>query len=242
MKKLSYILLLTISSVFIFSCGSEYSRDPGSAYAPDMTYSRAYDYYNTPDSINAAGGTFNKLPVKNTIAREQSIPTHIGEFDTTAANAFKNPYDLYAKDLKEGNRLYMIHCGICHGAKLDGNGPLYASGKYVAMPANLKGPAYISMSEGKMYHAIMYGKNAMGSYASQLDAKQRWQVIAYIRSQQIEGGSTGASLITAGEAPKMEVVKAESHGEEEHSEGEHGHDGDDHAHDADGNHTGEAHN
>lgn len=237
MKKLSYILLLTLCSTLIFSCESEYKRDPGKIYAPDMTYSRAYDYYNTPDSINAAGGTFNKLPVKNTIAREQSIPTHISEFDTTAAKVLKNPYDLYAKDLKEGNRLYMIHCGICHGAKLDGNGPLYASGKYVAMPANLKGPAYINMPEGKMYHAIMYGKNAMGAYSSQLDAKQRWQVLAYIRSQQIEGGSTSSSLITPGEAPKMEEAPAK----ESHDEADHGDDAN-HAHEGDDDHKAEAHN
>jgi mono/diheme cytochrome c family protein len=239
MKKLSYILLLTLCTTLLFSCESEYKRDPGKVYAPDMTYSRAYDYYNTPDSINAAGGSFNKLPVRNTIAREQSLPTHIGEFDTTAAKGLKNPYSLYAKDLKEGNRLYMIHCGICHGGALDGNGPLYASGKYVAMPANLKGPNYINMPEGQMYHAIMYGKNAMGAYSSQLDAKQRWQVIAYIRSQQIEGGSTSANLITEGEAPKMEVAHATEEHKDEAKKSEEGHE-----HDANGKaeHKAEAHN
>jgi mono/diheme cytochrome c family protein len=29
----------------------------------------------------------------------------------------------------EAERLYLINCGICHGTKLDGNGPLYNDGK-----------------------------------------------------------------------------------------------------------------
>jgi hypothetical protein len=32
-----------------------------------------------------------------------------------------------------------------------------------------------------MYHSIHYGKNNMGSYASQLSSKQRWQLVQYIR-------------------------------------------------------------
>jgi hypothetical protein len=31
---------------------------------------------------------------------------------------------------------------------------------------------------------MTYGKNKMGSYAGQLDTRQRWMVIAYIKSKQ----------------------------------------------------------
>ena len=34
-----------------------------------------------------------------------------------------------------------------------------------------------------------YGKGAMGSYASQLNTKQRWEVIAYIKAKQFPGGA-----------------------------------------------------
>ena len=40
------------------------------------------------------------------------------------------------------------------------------------------------MADGTMFHSITYGKNNMGSYASQLDRKQRWMVIKYIRTLQ----------------------------------------------------------
>ena len=40
------------------------------------------------------------------------------------------------------------------------------------------------MPEGTMFHSVTYGKNMMGSYASQLSTQQRWMVIAYIKSKQ----------------------------------------------------------
>ena len=37
-----------------------------------------------------------------------------------------------------------------------------------------------AITEGSIYHAIYYGKNAMGSYATQLNEEERWQVVAYV--------------------------------------------------------------
>lgn len=246
MKNIHFILLFVASALMIASCGEDYRRNPGKAYAPDMTYSRAYDYYNTTDSINNAGGFFNKMPVKNTIAREQGLPTHIGENDTTAAKALTNPYTLYAKDLVQGKRLYLIHCGICHGEKLDGQGPLYTSDKYVAAPANLIGGKYVGYSAGHIYHAIVYGKNMMGSYASQLDPKQRWQVVAYIKSIQAENGGAAFNMIS--DEPEVVEHSEDEHGmsmeeaEAQHAEGEEGHNHDeDHGDEHDGGESHGAH-
>jgi mono/diheme cytochrome c family protein len=98
--------------------------------------------------------------------------------------------------MTEAHRLYLVNCGICHGTKLDGNGPLYrgGDGPFPAKPATLVGDVkYESMPEGQMYYSVTYGKNKMGSYASQLDTKQRWMVIAYIKSQQAGGKATAAT-------------------------------------------------
>ena len=35
-----------------------------------------------------------------------------------------------------------------------------------------------------MFYVVTYGKNAMGSYASQLSTKQRWMIIHYIKEKQ----------------------------------------------------------
>ncbi len=159
--------LAALVAVGMVSC-SEYNRNPGRTYAPDMVYSVARDYYHGTEKITERGGKYNKMPVPGTVAREQALPDHIAESDTTAANANTCKFTLNDADVEEGKRLYMIYCGICHGTALDGNGPLYSSGKFAAMPANLKsGEKYLAMSQGRIYHGIVYGKNSMGSSARQ---------------------------------------------------------------------------
>lgn len=201
MKKYSLILLFFSLALIVVSC-SEYSRKPGKTYAPDMVYSRAVDYYNGTEKIEAQNGSYNKMPVAGTIAREQALPDHIAENDSNAAKMNVCKFDLTDKDLEKGRRLYMIYCGICHGDKLDGNGPLYASGKFAAMPANLVGEKILKFTQGQIYHAIVYGKNMMGSYASQLDTRQRWQVVAYIKKVQSENGGEAFTMLSSSSATK----------------------------------------
>lgn len=167
-------------------------RNPGKTYAPDMTYSVAYDAYTT--NPNFEDGVTSRLPVSGTIARGHELPDHLKEGDTTAYKSFNTSLRFNEDQLNEGKRLYDIYCGICHGQKLDGQGPLFASGKFASMPANFKDGKYLHMTGGTMYAAVKYGKNAMGSYASQLDVKQRWQVIAYIKKVQSENGGAAFTM------------------------------------------------
>ena len=98
--------------------------------------------------------------------------------------------------MAEADRLYMINCGVCHGAKMDGNGPLFkdGSGPYSSKPANLiSDPNIMALPAGTIFHVETYGKNKMGSYASQLSNKQRWMIAAYIKSKQAGGAAPAAA-------------------------------------------------
>lgn len=200
-------------------------RNPGKTYAPDMTYSVAYDAYSS--NPNFADGQTSRLPVAGTVARGHELPDHLAVNDTNAHKAFTTHLRFNETEVKEGQRLYNIYCGICHGTNLDGQGPLYASGKFAAMPANFKDGKYLHMTIGQMYAAIKFGKNAMGSYASQLDIRQRWQIIAYIKKVQSENGGDAFALSTTGKdadslmmstgnqpAPLMDTM-AKAHGTEQ---------------------------
>lgn len=192
------------------SCNSgSMRRNPGKIYAPDMTYSRAYDAYTA--NPNFADGQTSRKPISGTVAVGHELPDHMVEGDTNAYKSFTTDMRFNEAELAEGKRLFNIYCGICHGTNLDGQGPLYASGKFAAMPANLKDAKYLHMAAGTMYAAIKYGKNAMGSYASQLDIKQRWMVIAYIKKVQAENGGDAFTLGatgTATPAPAADTAKA----------------------------------
>lgn len=193
MKKLSIILSLILTTAVIVSC-SDVKRKPNSAYMPDMAYSRAYETYADHSNLKEKGINYNNRPVVGSVARGNDFDFALQQDkagDTTNYNASKaitNPYDsLNTADAKEAERIYLINCGICHGKNLDGNGPLWkdGNGPYPAAPANLVGNAkYVNMPAGQMFYSLMYGKNTMGSYASQMSKKQRWQVIAYIKAKQ----------------------------------------------------------
>ena len=189
---------LCLSGLVLASCSSEVRRDPGKVYMPDMAYSRAYETYSvTPEQKEALlkkGIHYSNVPVPGTMKRGALFPFDIpkdNEGDTTnyfASRQVKNPLTgLDSATMVEAERLFLVNCAICHGPKLDGNGPLYkgGDGPYPAKPATLVGDAkYEAMPEGQMYYSVTYGKNKMGSYASQLDTRQRWMVIAYIKSKQ----------------------------------------------------------
>lgn len=198
MSKIKSIVIASlIIGVGLASCDSgNIRRTPGHAYAPDMYYSRAYDAYTS--NPNFADSQTSRLPVAGTIARGHELPDHLKEGDTTAYKTFTTNLRFTDDEIKEGGRLFNIYCAICHGPNMDGNGPLFASGKFASMPANFKDPKYLHMPVGQMFAAAKYGKNAMGSYASQLDIKQRWMVIAYIKQMQSQNGGDPFTLGVAG--------------------------------------------
>lgn len=174
--------------VMLIGC-TEVRRDPGSVYMPDMSYSRAYETYSSTEALTQAGIQYNATPVSGTIARGEmaAYPYKNDSVGYARSVAVKNPLDVANVDYKEAERLYLVNCAICHGKKLDGNGPLWndGNGPYPSKPIALVGDAkYEAMAEGTMFHSLTYGKNAMGSYASQLSTKQRWMVISYIKAKQ----------------------------------------------------------
>jgi mono/diheme cytochrome c family protein len=189
MKKLSIISAFSFAAILVVSCGGV-DRKPGLNYMPDMFKSRAYETYDDHSNLASGGISYNSRPVAGTVGRGEELPYHLKN-DSTGYNLsalVPNPLQkLNAADYTEAERLYLINCSICHGSKLDGNGPLYKGGQgpYAAKPATLVGdPAIEAKSEGMYFHVQTYGKGMMGSYASQTTRRQRWMISAYIKSKQ----------------------------------------------------------
>jgi mono/diheme cytochrome c family protein len=222
MKKLWIISGCVALVVIMISCDKP-RRSPGRVYMPDMAYSRAYETYAGRDtakftSVRGDWGSndehkifYSALPVQGTFARGDMLWVYPYMNDSSGyANSasVKNPLDSAGTDMKEAERLYLVNCGICHGTKLDGNGPLYngGNGPFPAKPATLVGDAkYEAMAEGIMFHSATYGKNTMGSYASQLNTKQRWMVVAYIKAQQAAKAAKATPAATKDTAAKQTI-------------------------------------
>lgn len=189
MKKTGLILSLAVM-VMAVSC-NKIRRSPGRSYMPDMAYSRALETYATTEALQKEGIYYNAMPVAGTFARGDMNWHYPYANDSAGYANSKNVVNplpkLDAKQYLEASRLYLVNCGICHGEKLDGNGPLWngGSGPFPAAPRNLlTDPVVANMAEGTMFHSLTYGRNTMGSYASQLTTEQRWMVIHYIKEKQ----------------------------------------------------------
>ena len=194
MKKIATLFVVIVTAAIAFvSCDSK--REPGKIYMPDMAYSRGYETYAERDSskftmsAEERGGSkifYNNVPAAGTIKRGELFPYTL----PNDSNGYKmsatvlNPIgEMTEAEMKEAGRLFNINCAICHGEKAQGNGPISTSGKIGGI-ANLTLDSYVKMADGTMFHSINYGKNSMGSYASQLSREQRWMIIKYIRTLQ----------------------------------------------------------
>ena len=121
------------------------------------------------------------------------VPYYYGNTEEERTRAMaeitSNPYKYISEsEMAQGKTLYNTFCGICHGEKGDGNGYLVSDdnkdAKYPAAPSNYLLDEFMTASDGRYYHAIMHGKNVMGSYSDKINYKERWLVIHYIRSLQ----------------------------------------------------------
>lgn len=215
MKKLLVLSAFFVAIAIAQSC-SDVKRNPNNAYMPDMAYSRAYETYADHKELSDSGIFYNASPVAGTVKRGDEAHYEILKDTTGGYNAsagLQNPLPaLSAENMIEAERLYLVNCGICHGAKLDGKGPLVvrpdgSDGPYLAAPANLIEPSiqngiYYKMSEGTMFYSITYGKGQMGSYASQVSPKQRWMIVHYIKSKQREKSAPAAAAPAATDSAK----------------------------------------
>jgi len=167
--KISLVILILSSFV---SCGDK--SKPELQYMPDMYLSVPYN----ADGQNSEGKPTDLKPVLGTIARGQ-VPYEYADTNADYEKAkaeLKSPLAINKVNLENGKKMYNIYCISCHGKKGDGNGVLSQRDKFVGIP-NYKDR---DITDGSIYHVIMYGKNLMGSHASQLTFKERWQVVQYV--------------------------------------------------------------
>ena len=86
--------------------------------------------------------------------------------------------------IHRGKERYGIYCAVCHGKSGDGQGVTSQYG--VPGIANFHLDTFKSASypDGRMYETITNGKGMMGAYGYNIPVKDRWAIIAYVRTLQ----------------------------------------------------------
>ena len=182
---ISIMTLFSAVTLSFTSCKKHDANSPGVEYMPDMYRSpslesnMAYVSLTKGDTLQA-----NRLPVAGTIAR--GYMPYMYTNDTagygSAGRNLHNPFPKNEINLQQGEVLYGKFCVHCHGAAGLGDGLVGL--KLPGAPPSYKGPVLMALPEGKMFHTITYGKNLMGSHASQLTVEERWKLVLYVQKLQ----------------------------------------------------------
>lgn len=196
----SFVVIGTALILALNACNVD--RSPGSGnYDPNdpgYRYTPAYAMYESVpySSLSQDSGNYNQYnehgmnmrkPAAHTIARGDLSYQYPFDDDF---NGYKRAGDELESPFKKGNKallsrgkvLYERYCDHCHGKKGKSNGPVMQNSQYPKPSFGTFQSSYIDTIEvGRMYHTITYGKGVMGAHASQVDPKDRWRIIHYIK-------------------------------------------------------------
>ena len=98
-----------------------------------------------------------------------------------SAKDIQRPAPADAKAVERGSRLFKQNCVPCHGESGRGDGPM---GKALGIkPGNLtNGPRMTKHTDGEIFWKISKGKEPMPVFEQKLSARERWDLVAYVRT------------------------------------------------------------
>jgi len=121
-----------------------------------------------------------RQPVEGTVSRGNLPYLYTNNQAEASVNMINSLLPSKA-NLEKGQKKYNTFCSPCHG--YFGKGDSRLRGQFPA-PPSLQSEKVRNWKDGDIFHVITAGQNVMPSYASQLTAEERWQVILYIRALQ----------------------------------------------------------
>ena len=208
MKNILHISIALVAMIVLVSCGGD--TKPSYQYMPNMYEPVGYETYGEYEVF--PGQQEAMLPVLGTVPRGYApydYPDTTNGSDA-AKKDLKNPLEVTQKNLDAGKELYTIFCAVCHGDKGDGNGILMQREKILGIPSYAAAGRLIN--DGGVYHVQMYGLNSMGSYASQTNELERWQITQHVMNLKatLEGTPLSVPVIVEVE----EIPVSETNNEE----------------------------
>ncbi|GGX13594.1 c-type cytochrome [Aquimarina muelleri] len=213
MKNTIKILAVAVVMICFVSCKKD--SKPNYQYMPNMYEPVSYEAYGEYGVF--PGGQEAMLPAKGSIPRGW-MPYDYENSNVgyqKAKDTLKNPVRYTKENEEKGKELYNIYCAICHGEKGDGKGPLVKREKILGVPSYADiGRA---ITEGSIYHVMYYGINSMGSYASQTNEQERWQIVQYV--EKLKADLEGKTPRIDTDVVVTEVKEEEAHHDstEEHN-------------------------
>jgi mono/diheme cytochrome c family protein len=92
------------------------------------------------------------------------------------------PFAIAHADLARGRERFNIYCTPCHGTLGDGNGMVVQRG--LRQAASFHQDRLRQEKAGYFFDVITNGFGAMPDYAAQIPVRDRWLIVAYVRTLQ----------------------------------------------------------
>ena len=110
---------------------------------------------------------------------------HVGDY---YGNGMPAELELTAENsaalIKRGQERFGIYCAVCHGKSGDGVGMTSQYGVPGIANFHLSNFKSASYPDGRMFETITNGKGQMGSYGANIPVRDRWAIVAYVRTLQ----------------------------------------------------------
>jgi mono/diheme cytochrome c family protein len=133
-------------------------------------------------------------PVEGTVARGQ---LHEDEYFYTGKIGNNPgdymPFPVSAELLERGQERFNIFCAPCHSRLGDGNGVVAGRG-FPRKPPSYHIDRLRKAPLGYLFDVMTNGFGAMPDYASQIPARDRWAIVAYVRALQLSQDATAADV------------------------------------------------
>jgi hypothetical protein len=133
-----------------------------------------------------ADGRSERPLVEGTVARghlDADTAFYTGKIDNKPVDAF--PFPITRAVLERGQERYNIYCSPCHDLLGAGKGMIFRRGFNRPPPQSYHIDRLRQAPVGYFFDVITNGLGAMPDYAAQIEPRDRWSIVAYVRVLQL---------------------------------------------------------
>jgi hypothetical protein len=146
-----------------------------------------------------------RSPVQGTVARGQlheDSYLHTGKIGNNPGDYM--PFPVTEEVLVRGRERFDIYCSPCHSRLGDGRGMIVKRG--FRAPPSYHTDRLRNAPLGYFFDVMTEGFGAMPEYASQIPARDRWAIVAYIRALQLSQHATSSDVPAGQTIPSQAPV------------------------------------
>ena len=146
-----------------------------------------------------------RTPVEGTVARGQlheDSYLYTGKIGNNPGDYM--PFPVTEEVLLRGRERFDIYCSPCHSRLGDGRGMIVKRG--FRAPPSYHTDRLRNAPLGYFFDVMTEGFGAMPEYASQIPARDRWAIVAYIRALQLSQHATSSDVPAGQTIPSQAPV------------------------------------